>query len=54
MENTSQVVQPENPLPDITFDDLPGRLQDAAKNAGWNELMPVQRRKARVSPAWLL
>ncbi len=31
-------------LPDITFDQLPNKLQTASIRAGWNELMPVQSR----------
>jgi ATP-dependent RNA helicase DeaD len=36
-----------NPLPDVTLEQLPVRLQDAAARAGWTVLMPVQ---ARVIP----
>ena len=36
---------PENdPLPDITIDQLPDRLREAAARAGWTALMPVQAR----------
>ena len=41
MNNTS------NPLPDVTLEQLPVRLRDAAARAGWTILMPVQ---ARVIP----
>jgi len=34
----------ENPLPEITFDRLPGKLREAARRAGWDGLMPVQAR----------
>jgi ATP-dependent RNA helicase DeaD len=34
----------KNPLPDITFEQLPGPLREAAKRASWTELMPVQAR----------
>jgi len=34
----------ENPLPEITFDRLPGKLREAAQRAGWDGLMPVQAR----------
>ena len=33
-----------NPLPDITFEQLPDRLREAASRAGWKSLMPVQAR----------
>lgn len=33
-----------DPLPDIAFDKLPGRLREAALRAGWTMLMPVQAR----------
>lgn len=36
--------EPENPLPELTLDSLPERLRDAAGNAGWPSLMPVQAR----------
>lgn len=36
------VTEPENPLPRLSFDDLPGTLQRAAGRAGWTSLMPVQ------------
>lgn len=34
----------KNPLPDITFEQLPGPLREAAKRANWTDLMPVQAR----------
>ena len=33
-----------NPLPDLTFEQLPAHLREAAARAGWGELMPVQAR----------
>ncbi|HEX4996917.1 MAG TPA: DEAD/DEAH box helicase [Terriglobia bacterium] len=33
-----------SPLPDITFEQLPERLRQAAERAGWKSLMPVQAR----------
>jgi len=33
-----------NPLPDVTLEQLPARLRDAAARAGWTVLMPVQAR----------
>jgi ATP-dependent RNA helicase DeaD len=33
-----------NPLAEITFDQLPANLQEAAARAGWNSLVPVQQR----------
>jgi len=35
---------PRNPLPDLTFDQLPSHLREAAARAGWAALMPVQAR----------
>ena len=37
-----EVVQPENSLPEITLDDLSETLQSACRQAGWDQLMPVQ------------
>jgi ATP-dependent RNA helicase DeaD len=34
----------EKPLPDVTIEQLPPRLRDAAARAGWKSLMPVQGR----------
>lgn len=33
-----------NPLPDISFEQLPARLREAAARADWTSLMPVQAR----------
>ena len=33
-----------DPLPDITIEQLPERLREAAARAGWTTLMPVQAR----------
>ncbi len=33
-----------NPIPELTFQQLPADLQQAASRAGWGELMPVQAR----------
>lgn len=33
-----------NPLPDITMEQLPGRLREAVARAGWTSLLPVQAR----------
>lgn len=35
---------PANPLPEATLQDLPVSLQEAARRAGWPDLMPVQAR----------
>ena len=35
---------PNDPLPDVTLEQLPARLRDAAARAGWTTLMPVQAR----------
>ncbi|MBN1424818.1 DEAD/DEAH box helicase [Candidatus Fermentibacteria bacterium] len=43
MNSTSvSTSEPGNPLPEITVDHLPDKLQAAARRAGWNTLMPVQ------------
>src|SRR5215471_1057297 len=36
--------QPNNPLPDVTLEQLPERLRSAASLAGWKTLTPVQAR----------
>ena len=36
--------EPHNPLPDVTVEQLPDRLRDAAVRVGWKTLMPVQAR----------
>ena len=36
--------EPQNPLPDVTLDQLPDRLREAAARGGWSTLMPVQAR----------
>jgi ATP-dependent RNA helicase DeaD len=36
--------EPRNPLPDVTLEQLPERLRDAAARSGWTSLMPVQAR----------
>ncbi len=33
-----------DPLPDVTIEQLPERLREAAARAGWMALMPVQAR----------
>lgn len=38
------MTQPTNPFEDVTFDQLPERLQAAATLAGWKTLTPVQAR----------
>lgn len=35
---------PRNPLPEITLEQLPGKLQEAAARAGWTSLVDVQAR----------
>ena len=39
-----ELTEPQNPLPAITIEQLPGIMQVAAKRAGWKELTPVQSR----------
>ena len=40
----SSTGEPHNPLPDITLDQLPVNLQEAARRAGWTSLVDVQAR----------
>jgi len=37
-----QIAEPENAIAATDINNLPDSLKDAAKRAGWNELMPVQ------------
>jgi len=37
-------IEIKNPLPDLTLDQLPGKLQEAAARAGWTSLVQVQAR----------
>lgn len=39
---STDVVEPEDALPEITLEQLPDDLQAAVRRAGWSELMPVQ------------
>lgn len=39
-----EIVEPENALPEITFDELSEGMKAAAGRAGWSQLMDVQRR----------
>ena len=39
-----KIIEPENKLPDVNFDDLSAEQQETLRNLGWNELMPVQRK----------
>ena len=38
----SDRIEPENALPEVTFEELPPVMQEAARRAGWTSLMPVQ------------
>ncbi len=40
----SQTNELQNPLPDLTIQELPEKLRTAAAHAGWPDLMPVQAR----------
>lgn len=40
--DATDLVEPENALPAISFQEMPQAAQDAATRAGWTELMPVQ------------
>jgi ATP-dependent RNA helicase DeaD len=42
--NNASPVQPRNPLAEITLEQLPKALQEAAARAGWSSLVPVQAR----------
>jgi len=39
-----KVVEPSNPIPQITFEQMPEMLRDAATRVGWSSLLPVQAR----------
>ena len=39
-----KLVEPENALPETSFAKLTQKMKDAAKRAGWKDLMPVQSR----------
>lgn len=43
-EHALELTEPQNPLPPISIDDLPGIMRVAANRAGWTELTPVQSR----------
>jgi len=36
--------EPANPLPEVSYEQLPARMQEAAARASWSSLMPVQAR----------
>ena len=42
--NPVHIVEPENKLPDYTFNDLPADLKATLEKHGWSDLMPVQRK----------
>ena len=44
MNNSSDIKELKNPLPDITIEGLPESLKEAAQRANWAGLMPVQAR----------
>jgi ATP-dependent RNA helicase DeaD len=39
-----ELTEPQNPLPPISIEELPGIMRVAANRAGWTELTPVQSR----------
>ena len=41
-EEELKISAPEDSLPPISLDKLPGQMQDACARAGWSRLMPVQ------------
>ena len=38
------IIEPEHPLPDYTFDMLPEEQKKVLAEHGWTQLMPVQRK----------
>ncbi len=42
VKSLETIVEPDNPLPEITLDQLPGSLRQAMEQVGWQNLMPVQ------------
>jgi ATP-dependent RNA helicase DeaD len=40
----NRIVEPQDAVPQVTMEDLPGPLREAAARAGWTKLMPVQAR----------
>ena len=44
MNNPEEETEENQSLPEITFAELPEKSQNAAKNVGWDSLMPVQRK----------
>ncbi len=38
------ISEPDNALPEVSFEQLPEKLKEAAKRAGWKDLMPVQKK----------
>jgi ATP-dependent RNA helicase DeaD len=41
---TNPIDETQNAIPDVTIEQLPARLREAATRAGWTSLMPVQAR----------
>lgn len=41
-DGSEHVVEPEDALPETTFERIPQRLREAVERAGWKSLMPVQ------------
>jgi ATP-dependent RNA helicase DeaD len=39
-----KIIEPTNPLPDFTFDQLAPETQKVIQDLGWGDLMPVQRK----------
>ncbi len=42
MTDTEILLEPENPLPDYTIDQLPAEMREALESMGWTSLMAVQ------------
>ena len=41
---SESIVEPDDALPELTLEELPGPLREACSQAGWSSLMPVQAR----------
>jgi ATP-dependent RNA helicase DeaD len=42
--NPIHIIEPENKLPDYSFDQLPEEIRNILQEQGWTDLMPVQRK----------
>ena len=44
IDQPNELAEPQDALPPVEIDNLPGVMKDAIARAGWAELMPVQAR----------